>query len=112
MSVIAFSTVFLVILGLMLMMMALKKFAATVEARQNVPATTAAPTAAVSTASQAPVAAITGDDSELVAAITAALTAMTGTAARIISLKPAAPRVSGTAWRMTGILQNSEGLAD
>ena len=113
MSIIAFCTVFLVIAGLMLMMMALKKFAGAMEAREAAQSTTApaAPEASASAPAKA-AAASTEDDSELIAAITAAVTAMTGTAARIVSFKPSAPYAAGSTWKMTGILQNSEGFAD
>lgn len=117
MSVIAFCTVFIVIAGLMLMMMALKAFATSVDNREKAKAatqTTSAPTTRPS-APQAPVAASVSpvaDDDELVAVITAAIAAACGTGARVVSFKPAAPRASSSPWRMTGILQNSEGFAD
>lgn len=110
MSVIAFSTVFLVIVGLMLMMMALKMFAISVEGKQK----SAAPVAAAPTAqpsSNPPAAAqAASDDSELIAAITAAIYMTCGVAARIVSFTPAPPRTSSSPWRMTGVLQNSEGF--
>lgn len=116
MSLIAFSIVFLVIMGLMLMMMALKVFAGAMDGGQKAkaaPAATSAPAApaAKSGMSAAVSVAASQDDDELIAVIAAAVSAACGRAARVVSFKPAT--VTGaSAWRMTGILQNSEGFLD
>ncbi len=116
MSVIAFSIVFLVIVGLMIMMMALKKFTAAVEGARSTAADKAAAPAAsapaqtISSASTSAGAASEGD--ELVAVITAAIAAICGSGARIVSFRPTPPHTSTSPWSMTGRLQNSEGFAD
>lgn len=114
MSVIAFSIVFVVTAGLMLLMMTLKHFAATLDSnaekkkneQQPTPPAASAPTQPAAASSRAP-----GDD-ELIAVITAAIAATCGAGARIMSFAPAAPRSQGSVWKMTGRLQNSEGFAD
>ena len=114
MSIIAFSTVFLVILGLMLMMMGLKAFATSVERSEKAKeAAKAAPAPAASSAPSAPTAAVAAvDDGELIAVITAAVSAMCGRAARVVSFAPVAAAGGSSAWKMTGILQNTEGFLD
>ena len=113
MSVIAFSTVFIVIAGLMLMMMALKAFATSVTSREQAAAQTPAPASTQTpTGPTRAVAAPAADDSELIAVLTAAIAAACGASARIVSFTPAAPRRQSSPWRMTGMLQNSEGFAD
>lgn len=116
MSLIAFSIVFIVTAGLMLLMMTLKHFSGTLEAMTEAkkkdqqqtppvaPSTPAAPAAAVALDASG--------DSELIAVITAAIAATCGAGARILSFSPAAPRPQGSAWKMTGRLQNSEGFVD
>lgn len=116
MSMIAFSIVFLVIVGLMLLMMGLKRVAAAItamnEAKKNAPAaaTAAAPAAAPSSA---PVAAVaSSDDDEVIAVITAAIASICGAGARIVSFRPTPSRMQASPWSMTGRLQNSEGFVD
>ena len=116
MSLIAFSIVFLVIIGLMLLMMGLKHFVGMVNpgtgaAREKTPAPAKEPEAA---SSPATVSALSGDD-ELAAVITAAIVAATGAAASVLSFTPSQPNETKaghvtSAWRMTGILSNSRGL--
>ncbi|MDR3076733.1 MAG: OadG family protein [Synergistaceae bacterium] len=119
MSVIAFSIVFLVIIGLMLVMMGLKHFVTMINSgdasapKQTAPARQ--PEAPVSQTAAA-VSAEPGDE-ELVAVITAAITAATGTAARVLSFSPATAADIRTgrptsAWRMAAILSNSRGMRD
>lgn len=115
MSVIAFSIVFLVIAGLMIMMMLLKNFAAAMEANQSkqaAPADSPAKPAAPGAAAVAAPITASADDGELIAVITAAIAAVCGKGARVVSFVPSAVRMQSTAWRMTGRLQNSEGFAD
>lgn len=113
MSMIAFSIVFLVIVGLMLMMMALKKFAGAVEAREAAKTAPAAQAPAAAAAAK-PAASVVAseDDGELVAVITAAIAAICGAGARVVSFRPAPPRASASIWSMTGRLQNTEGFVD
>jgi Na+-transporting methylmalonyl-CoA/oxaloacetate decarboxylase gamma subunit len=117
MSVIAFSIVFLVCIGLMLMMMALKHISAAVgRANAEKECKTAPPAAAVPAAAAVPTAsAVTAEDDdeeEIVAVIMAAISASCGASAKITSIRPAQPRAASSAWRMTGILQNAEGLSE
>ena len=117
MSIIAFSIVFLVIIGLMLLMMCLKYFVGMMkqekaDAPKETPLSPAAPVTAVPTAVNASFA-----DDELTAVITAAITAATGVAAKVLSFAPSRPGETGSghatpAWRMTSILSNSRGLRD
>jgi Na+-transporting methylmalonyl-CoA/oxaloacetate decarboxylase gamma subunit len=124
MSIIAFSIVFLVIVGLMLMMMALKSFAnmfTSIEASDNTPkAASAAPaspagpslTSAVPTAAAVQTGPASSDDEEELAAIlTAAISAACGFDAVIRSFAPVfeGARGSMSAWRMSSISQNSQG---
>lgn len=115
MSMIAFSIVFIVILGLMGMMMALKVFAGAVDNAQKAkeasvaaPAATPRPTAVAAPAASAVVAT---DEDEVLAAISAAIAVVCGARARVVSFAQV-PVASGGAWRMTGRLQNSEGFLD
>lgn len=121
MSVIAFSIVFLVIVGLMLVMMGIKVLTRAIEATT---AAKAAPQAQQASAAKpvstsggaahiapAPAMAVS-EDGELVAVITAAISAICGAGARIVSFAPTPALAHGTPWRMTGRLQNSEGFAD
>ena len=127
MSIIAFSIVFLVIIGLMLLMMGLKHFAAAANREKAdapaqtapVPGTAPEPTPPGTTQATAmpATASASAEDEELVAVITAAITAATGVAAKVLSFAPSQPNEAGTgrgtsAWRMTGILSNSRGLRD
>jgi Na+-transporting methylmalonyl-CoA/oxaloacetate decarboxylase gamma subunit len=122
MSVIAFSIVFLVIAGLMVMMMLLKHVARAVEgtgAKPSAPAAVSAPAGetrpAQNIAAAVPVSYGEQDDGELVAVLAAAITASTGTAAAVLSFAPVVPqfaRQASSVWKMAGILDNSRGLRD
>lgn len=115
MSVIAFSTVFLVIVGLMLLMMALKHFAGTINAMsaaKQAPSAPAPSAPAPKPTSPMTAVAAQAEDGELLAVITAAIAVACGAGARVVSFRPAPPRTQGTPWRMTGRLQNSEGFLD
>lgn len=131
MSVIAFSIVFIVALGLMIMMMLLKIVVGSFGVRTEKPAhaaASAAPTPASAPAASAATPAVlptsvSGDsDEEIAAVIIAAITAMAGAGAQVVSFAPAAAAVSAapssaprggfSAWKMCGILSNSEGYAD
>ncbi|MDL2263278.1 OadG family protein [Synergistaceae bacterium OttesenSCG-928-I11] len=116
MSLIAFSIVFLVCIGLMLMMMALKHFSAYVDKANAAKEAKAAAAVAAPAAAPTPPARVSAvaaeDEDEIVAVITAAIVASCGAGAKIRSIKPVAPRAAASAWRMTGILQNTEGLSE
>ena len=124
MALIAFSIVFLVIIGLMLLMMGLKHFAAAANREKTDAPPQKEPVSRTASESTPPriaqataIVSASAEDDELVAVITAAITAATGTAARILSFAPSQSNETrmgyGTsAWRMTGILSNSRGLRD
>ena len=100
MSFIAFSIVFIVIVGLMLVMMGMKHVCAAIDNMSKPkPATTAQPSPA---APAAPA------DDELLAVISAAIMAACGSTARVVAFSPVKAPVS-TAWKNVGRLQNTEG---
>ncbi|MCC8185549.1 OadG family protein [Cloacibacillus porcorum] len=106
MSFIAFSIVFIVIVGLMLVMMGMKHVCAAIDNMSKPkPATTAQPSPA---APAAPAAAVSADDDELLAVISAAIMAACGSTARVVAFSPVKAPVS-TAWKNVGRLQNTEG---
>lgn len=115
MSFIAFSIVFIVIIGLMLVMMGMKHVCGAIDGmhkpQQSAPAAPApvpaAPVQAAAPAAQ-PVPAAAADD-ELLAVITAAIAAACGPTARVISYSPVKVPAS-SAWKNVGRLQNTEGL--
>ena len=118
MSFIAFSIVFIVIIGLMLVMMGMKHVCGAIDGmhkpQQSAPAAPApaAPAATVQAQAAAPAAqpapAAAADD-ELLAVITAAIAAACGPTARVISYSPVKVPAS-SAWKNVGRLQNTEGL--
>lgn len=115
MSFIAFSIVFIVIIGLMLVMMGMKHVCGAIDGmhkpQQSAPAAPApAPAAPVKAAAPAaqPAPAAAADD-ELLAVITAAIAAACGPTARVISYSPVKVPAS-SAWKNVGRLQNTEGL--
>lgn len=116
MSFIAFSIVFIVIIGLMLVMMGMKHVCGAIDGMHKpaqsapaapAPAAPAAP-AKAQAAAPAPALAAAADD-ELLAVITAAIAAACGPAARVISYSPVKVPAS-SAWKNVGRLQNTEGL--
>lgn len=113
MSLIAFSIVFLVCGGLILLMMALKHFANSLEAAgrdKSEPAAAVAEKTAL-TAHNTPLSQVPEElDSEIVAVITAAIAASCGATAKIVNIAPTPQRSAGTTWRTTGRLQNCEGF--
>ena len=120
MSAIAFSIVFLVIAGLMFMMMALKHIVKAINPDKPTAARTGNAKSAPPSQSPTVVAAVryeppASDEGELVAVFAAAVTAMSGHAAAVLSYSPveaALRRHTASAWKMTGILSNSRGLRD
>ena len=116
MSFIAFSIVFIVIIGLMLVMMGMKHVCGAIDGMHKpkpsapaAPAPAAAPAKAQPAAPTAQPAPATAADDELLAVITAAIAAACGPTARVISYSPVkAPAAS--AWKSVGRLQNTEGL--
>ena len=115
MSIIAFSIVFLVIVGLMFVMMGVKMLAAAIDGAgkaASVPAPAAPSSGAPAAAVSAPaVVAAAEDDSELAAVIPAAIAAVCGGSARVIAFSPTQTQGgSSTLWRASGRFQNSEGF--
>ncbi|MDO4560103.1 MAG: OadG family protein [bacterium] len=112
MSFIAFSIVFIVIVGLMLVMMGMKHICAAID-NMNKPKpaapvqSTPAP-APAAPASAAPAAAVSADDDELLAVISAAIMAACGSTARVVAFSPVKAPAS-SAWKNVGRLQNTEG---
>ena len=110
MSMIAFSIVFVVIVGLMLMMMGMKHLCGIIDGCKKTE-TTSAPAAPKSDSSSMAVAAPSSDDGELLAVISAAIAARCGSAARIVSFAPVkAP--AGSGWKLMSRMQNAEGFND
>ena len=104
MSFIAFSIVFIVIVGLMLVMMGMKHICAAID-NMNKPK----PAAPVqSSPAPAPAAAVSADDDELLAGISAAIMAASGSTARVVAFSPVKAPAS-SAWKNVGRLQNTEG---
>ena len=112
MSLIAFSIVFIVIMGLMFIMMGMKHVCRAIDGCKKAPVSApAAPSAPASPAAKAVAVPAVGDDGELLAVITAAIAAMCGSAARVVSFAPAkAP--AGSSWKFIGRIQNAEGFQD
>ena len=113
MSMIAFSIVFLVIMGLMLVMMGTKMLAQSIEGTgQKAPATASAPApssvaASVATAPQT----VAADNDELIAVLAAAVASICGGSARIVSFAPTtgAAGKGNSFWKADGRDQNMEG---
>lgn len=111
MSMIAFSIVFIVIMGLMFTMMAMKHVCKAIDGCKKAPAAPTAPSAPASPAAKAVAAPTAEDDGELLAVISAAIAAMCGSAARVVSFAPVkAP--AGSSWKFIGRVQNAEGFQD
>lgn len=111
MSCIAFSIVFIVIMGLMFVMMGMKHICNAIDnvgkAKAAAPAKSAAPAPAAPAPAAAP-AAPAEDDGELLAVISAAVAAACGATARVVAFAPVkAP--APTAWKSAGRFQNTEG---
>ena len=116
MSFIAFSIVFIVIIGLMLVMMGMKHVCGAIDGMHKpkptapaAPAPAPAPAKApVQAQAAAPAPAAAADD-ELLAVITAVIAAACGPTARVISYSPV-KAAAASAWKSVGRLQNTEGL--
>lgn len=108
-SVIAFSVVFLVLIGLTVVIFAMRlvsKFAGN-EKPAAAPAAKAAPAAAAAAG-----AAVSGADEELVAVIAAAIAAQSGTSMRIRSIVPSGTHLIGVdnaSWIACGRLEGLQG---
>ncbi len=111
MSMIAFSIVFMVIMGLMFIMMGMKHVCRAIDGCKKAPAKPAAPSVPPTPAAKAVAAPTAGDDGELLAVISAAIAAMCGNAARVISFAPVKAPV-GSSWKFIGRIQNAEGFQD
>ena len=112
MSMIAFSIVFIVITGLMFIMMSMKHICNAIDGCKKAPgAAPAATSAPASTAAKAVAVSAAEDDGVLLAVISAAISAMCGSAARVVSFAPVkAP--AGSGWKFVGRIQNTEGFQD
>lgn len=112
MSMIAFSIVFIVIMGLMFTMMAMKHVCKAIDGCKKAPTSApAAPSAPSTPVAKAVAAPASEDDGELMAVISAAIAAMCGSAARVVSFAPVkAP--AGSSWKFIGRVQNAEGFQD
>ncbi len=111
MSLIAFSIVFIVIMGLMFIMMGMKHVCRAIDGCKKAPAAPTAPSAQASPAAKAVATPAAEDDGELLAVISAAIAAMCGSAARVVSFAPVkAP--AGSSWKFIGRIQNTEGFQD
>jgi len=112
MSMIAFSIVFIVIMGLMFTMMAMKHVCKAIDGCKKAPASgPAAPSAPSTPVAKAVAAPASEDDGEIMAVISAAIAAMCGSAARVVSFAPVkAP--AGSSWKFIGRVQNAEGFQD
>ena len=113
MSFIAFSIVFIVILGLMLLMMGLEHVCDAIDSvgkskNNAAPAQKAAPAAPAAGPAPAQAAAAAEDSGELLAVISDAIMAACGATARVTAFAPAKAPAS-TAWKNVGRLQNTEG---
>ena len=110
MSMIAFSIVFIVITGLMLVMMSMKHICKAIDGMGKKAPEASQASAPVASAAKA-VAVSAEDDGELLAVITAAIVATCGAGARVLSFAPVkAPAASG--WKFMSRVQNAEGFQD
>lgn len=117
MSMIAFSIVFIVIIGLMLIMMSIKYMAAAIDGKSggnggkavDIQKPSAAPAA-----SSAPVKAVAAseDEGELLAVISAAIAAVCGSAARVVAFSPVTQTPVATSWKFASRISNREGFQD
>lgn len=112
MSMIAFSIVFIVIMGLMFLMMGMKHICNAIDgSKKAAPAQAPAAGAQPAQAAKAVAAPAAEDDGELLAVITAAIYAMCGTGTKVLSFAPSkAPAASS--WKLMGRVQNAEGFQD
>lgn len=111
MCMIAFSIVFIVILGLMFLMMAMRHVCKAIDGMSAPAAKPAAPSGPAAPTSKAVNASVAEDDGELLAVISAAISAMCGNAARVVSFAPVKAPV-GSSWKFIGRIQNAEGFQD
>ncbi|MDD4159733.1 MAG: OadG family protein [Synergistaceae bacterium] len=111
MSMIAFSVVFLVIIGLMLIMMGMKHVCKAIDGFNKKAPAAPAPSVPAAPAAKAVAAPAAEDDGEIMAVISAAIAAMCGNTARVVSFAPVkAP--AGSSWKFVGRFQNAEGFQD
>lgn len=120
MSMIAFSIVFIVIIGLMLIMMSIKHMAAAVggkgggngEKTVDIPKPSAAPAASSVPSAPAKAVAASEDEGELLAVISAAIAAVCGSAARVVAFSPVTRAPVATSWKFASRISNREGFQD
>ena len=116
MSLIAFSIVFIVIMGLMLMMIAIKHMAAALERPKASGAREAG--SAQSTPLSPPVASVPlqsasvseEDNGELLAVISAAIAATCGSASRITAFRPVVRTPVASSWKFAARMSSKEGF--
>ncbi|GHV55774.1 hypothetical protein FACS1894216_18840 [Synergistales bacterium] len=113
-AILGVSLAFLVIIGLSVMVLLFRSNnqPQIIQAPAPGPAPVAAAAAPASVSAGAPYAAPSGDEDEVVAVITAAIAAICGGGARILSVSPAggAGTAGSSAWRIEGRFQNFEGV--
>lgn len=116
MSMIAFSIVFIVIIGLMLIMIAMKHISAAVEGAgkgSGGGGKTAAPVQPAAQPQPAKAAAVAaGDDGELLAVISAAIAAVCGSAARVVSFGPIVKAPAANGWKLAARMRGAESFQD
>lgn len=111
MSLIAFSIVFIVIMGLMFMMMGMRHVSEAIDGTKKIKKTVKKSEIKDSSALLAQPTAATADKEELVVVITAAITAMCGKSVRILSFAPIKePKAS--AWRIMNRVSNIQNFID
>lgn len=114
MSMIAFSIVFIVIIGLMLIMIAMKHISAAVEGAgkgSGGGGKTAAPVQPAAQPQPAKAAAAR-DDGELLAVISAAIAAVCGSAARVVSFGPIVKAPAANGWKLAARMRGAESFQD
>lgn len=104
-SIVAFSIVFGVLLGLTVMIYAIRIFSRAEAPKQDGPAGGRSAPAPATVPSAAPVAAQgAAPQQKIVAAITGAILAATGGRGRVVSIAPASQARVGSTWRTSGIV--------
>lgn len=113
MSGIAFSIVFIIIVGLMLLMMALHMVCTAVQSKKTAENAQASGVKAPAQAAKAvAVSDRSEDDALLLAVITAAISAMCGSAARVVSFAPSFKKPKESNWKLMSRINNTQGIDD
>jgi hypothetical protein len=117
-AILGVSLAFLVIIGLAVMVLLFRSGSrqqTIIQAPAPTPPPAPAAPAPAPASAGAPSAAPSGDEDEVVAVITAAIAAVCGSGARVLSVSPASGGAGGvrsgvSAWRIEGRFQNFEGI--